>query len=108
MTFMSGLGSASGRGEHPAGSLGAAFRVASPAQSNPPATAPIVAAREQPSTSSGWNQPQIPWVRSWLVANKKLLFALCLALFVISFNGRWRIGLDSSIYRGLAANLAAG
>ena len=35
-------------------------------------------------------------------------FGFLALLYLISFNGQWRIGHDSSIYRGLAANLAVG
>src|SRR4051812_35865801 len=36
------------------------------------------------------------------------LFVLVALLYLISFNGRWRIGLDSANYRGLANSLATG
>jgi hypothetical protein len=43
-----------------------------------------------------------------IVRYRKLFFIGIAALYLISFNGRWRIGLDSSIYRGLGHNLATG
>ncbi|WP_428936768.1 hypothetical protein [Fontivita pretiosa] len=43
-----------------------------------------------------------------IVRHRKVLYAYVAFLLIISFNGRWRVGLDSSHYRGLAANIAAG
>lgn len=43
-----------------------------------------------------------------IVRYRKLFFAGIAFLYLISFNGRWRMGLDSSIYRGLGHNLAMG
>jgi hypothetical protein len=37
-----------------------------------------------------------------------ILFGILILLYAISFNGQWRPGQDSAIYRGLAANLAEG
>src|SRR5450432_3431 len=37
--------------------------------------------------------------------HRKILVAL---LYIFSFNGKWRLGLDSAIYRGLALNIASG
>ena len=39
---------------------------------------------------------------------RHLLFGILAVLFLVSFNGQWRLGHDSAIYRGLAANIAAG
>jgi hypothetical protein len=39
---------------------------------------------------------------------RKPLLAVVLLLYVVGFNGRWRVGLDSANYRGLAINLASG
>ena len=36
------------------------------------------------------------------------LFVLVALLYIGSFNGRWRLGLDTANYRGLALNIAAG
>lgn len=36
------------------------------------------------------------------------LLALCVAVVLAGFNGQWRIGVDSSAYRGLADALASG
>lgn len=43
-----------------------------------------------------------------IVRFRHWFFAFTALLLLVSYNGQWRIGLDSSIYRGLAANLAAG
>jgi energy-coupling factor transporter transmembrane protein EcfT len=39
---------------------------------------------------------------------RHLFFGFLAVLFLVSFNGQWRIGHDSAIYRGLAANIVAG
>src|SRR4051812_31867742 len=36
------------------------------------------------------------------------LFLFAAFLFAISFNGKWRLGLDSANYRGLADSIASG
>lgn len=51
--------------------------------------------------------PDTPFTR-WLVRWRYLFFAGLFVLLVAQFNGQWRVGLDSSIYRGVADNLAAG
>jgi hypothetical protein len=43
-----------------------------------------------------------------IVRYRKLFFIGIAFLYLISFNGCWRLGLDSSIYRGLGHNLALG
>jgi hypothetical protein len=43
-----------------------------------------------------------------IVRYRKVFFIGIALLYIISFNGRWRIGLDSSIYRGLGHHLATG
>lgn len=45
---------------------------------------------------------------SWIVALRWVFFALVGLLLVVGYNGRWRIGRDSSLYREVARNLAAG
>ena len=48
-----------------------------------------------------------PFTR-WLVRWRRWFFVGIALLIVAQFNGNWRIGLDSSIYRGVADSLAAG
>jgi hypothetical protein len=43
-----------------------------------------------------------------IVRYRKFFFFGIALLYVISFNGRWRLGLDSSVYRGLGHSLATG
>src|SRR3954447_21513950 len=57
---------------------------------------------------SGWNQPRIPWLTDAIVRYRRWLLVLSVVPFLLGFNGRWRIGLDSSIYRGLASSLLHG
>jgi hypothetical protein len=51
--------------------------------------------------------PDTPFTR-WLVRWRYVFFAGLIVLMIAQFNGQWRVGLDSSIYRGVADNLAAG
>ncbi|HEX8325690.1 MAG TPA: hypothetical protein VF595_17430, partial [Tepidisphaeraceae bacterium] len=51
--------------------------------------------------------PETPFTR-WLVRWRYWFFAGLTLLVVVQFNGQWRIGLDSSIYRGVADSMAAG
>src|SRR5690349_11438631 len=53
-------------------------------------------------------EPVVPWITDTLLKHRKLLIALALIPLIVSFNGRWRMGLDSSIYRGLGRSLATG
>lgn len=39
---------------------------------------------------------------------RKVFFALLVLPYLAAFNGQWRIGLDSAIYRGLAESLSEG
>src|SRR5690242_5638871 len=43
-----------------------------------------------------------------IARHRKLLFILIGVLYVLGFNGKWRLGLDSANYRGLALNIAHG
>ena len=44
------------------------------------------------------------WLEQW----RFWFFAGLVVLILAGFNGQWRIGLDSSVYRGIAENLATG
>lgn len=48
-----------------------------------------------------------PFTR-WLVRWRWVFFGLLGVLVVLPFNGQWRIGLDSALYRGVAENLVNG
>ena len=50
---------------------------------------------------------QSPFTRA-LERYRHLFFALLTIPFIAGFNGQWRIGLDSAVYRGLAESLSAG
>ena len=50
---------------------------------------------------------ETPFTR-WLVRWRAWFFVGLALLIVLNFNGKWRVGLDSAIYRGVADNLAAG
>src|SRR5438874_10227784 len=70
-----------------------------------PPAAPPEMSREKPVRQ--W-QPAIPWATDWIDKNRKLLFAIAVLPYLLTFNGRWRIGLDSATYRGLGHALAMG
>jgi hypothetical protein len=50
----------------------------------------------------------LPWLIGRIAHLQKVFYVLIGLLYVAAFNGQWRIGLDSAIYRGLGASLAAG
>ncbi len=43
-----------------------------------------------------------------IVRFRILIFSFIALLFILGFNGRWRLGLDSANYRGLALSIASG
>lgn len=47
-------------------------------------------------------------VTRWITRWRKLLLCLPVLFLLLGFNGKWRVGLDSSLYRGLALNFAHG
>src|SRR5215471_2081029 len=47
-------------------------------------------------------------VTDFIARYRHWLFGFVAFLLVISFNGRWRLGLDTSEYRGLALGIASG
>lgn len=54
-----------------------------------------------------WMCRESPFTR-WLERWRFWFFAGLTILILAGFNGQWRIGLDSSVYRGIAENLATG
>jgi hypothetical protein len=43
-----------------------------------------------------------------IARHRFIFFSLLVVLYAVSFNGQWRIGHDSAIYRGLGSSLASG
>lgn len=70
-------------------------------------TAPLL-----PRQSSIIVEPDLSCADSWVARaiekHRVALFILCGLIQLVSFNGQWRIGLDSSLYRGLADALVSG
>lgn len=54
--------------------------------------------RSEESVSLGWLDA--------LVRHRKIAYAFMVLMYVASFNGIWRVGVDSALYRGLARSLA--
>lgn len=50
---------------------------------------------------------QLGWF-DWLNRHRRLWFSIVAAFYVLSFNGLWRVGVDSALYRGLARSLVNG
>src|SRR3954465_15210945 len=86
----------------------------SAAQGSPHASSPPLTKLDTPRksplapTPTTLPEPVVPWITDTLLKHRKLLMGLAMIPLIISFNGRWRMGLDSSIYRGLARSLATG
>src|SRR5438552_10896401 len=69
---------------------------------------PTLDTRRTSTSPRRQREPVVPWVTDGLIRHRKLAIAASLIPIIISFNGRWRMGLDSSIYRGLARSIASG
>jgi hypothetical protein len=82
-----------------------AYARTSIATGDAPTAPPVDAARAKPKRQ--WQTP-IPWGTDWIDQNRKFLFIIAIVPFILTFNGRWRIGLDSALYRGLGHALASG
>lgn len=50
---------------------------------------------------------QLGWF-DWLTRHRRKLFAIVVAFYVLPFNGLWRVGVDSALYRGLARSIVRG
>ncbi|MEA2710869.1 MAG: hypothetical protein QOF78_3470 [Phycisphaerales bacterium] len=44
----------------------------------------------------------------WIVRHRVHIFVFAAVFYLLAFNGEWRVGRDSSLYRGLAHSLATG
>jgi hypothetical protein len=44
----------------------------------------------------------------WIVQHRVHIFVFAAVLYALAFNGQWRVGRDSALYRGLAHSLATG
>ncbi|MGC4030797.1 MAG: hypothetical protein QM754_03485 [Tepidisphaeraceae bacterium] len=72
----------------------------------PSSLAPTPHSADAPTTlNKALAAPETAFTR-WLVTWRWLFFAGIFILTILPFNGQWRIGLDSSIYRGVADSLA--
>ena len=43
-----------------------------------------------------------------IVRHRKVLWCILIGVYAFAFNGQWRVGKDSALYRGLAHSLASG
>src|SRR5688572_29016089 len=85
----------------------AAVADASPAPGGAALTAPAAAA---PAARGG---PQIPGdtdtpLTRWIVEHRVHIFVAAGLCYLLAFNGAWRVGRGSALYRGLAHSLATG
>jgi hypothetical protein len=58
-------------------------------------------------------RPRIPGdadtpMTRWIVAHRVHIFVFTAVFYALAFNGQWRVGRDSALYRGLAHSLATG
>src|SRR5438270_10054936 len=49
-----------------------------------------------------------PAITDGIVRHRNTLFAIVIIIFLLAFNGQWRVGRDSALYRGLGHSLASG
>jgi len=79
----------------------------------PPATATAadsIAGAALPQTR---REPRLPGddetpLTRWIVAYRVHIFVVAAVFYALAFNGQWRVGRDSALYRGLAHSLASG
>ena len=66
----------------------------------------------EPSLDEGFGRKperelQLDWF-GWLTRHRRMLYAIVAAFYILTFNGLWRVGVDSALYRGLARSMARG
>src|SRR5262245_32879713 len=97
------------------------FRVSAPSPavfSGPAVNEPLAGRKDsvRPSDGRGDDRPPPPPpqpllesdLTRWIVRYRRILFGIAAFFLLVTFNGIWLIGRDSSLYRGLAHNLATG
>src|ERR671912_412063 len=67
-----------------------------------PAAAPVV--RGGPQIPGDTDLP----LTRWIVQHRVHIFVAAAICYLLAFNGAWRVGRDSALYRGLAHSLATG
>jgi hypothetical protein len=75
-----------------------------------PAAAELSAAVEAPSTDPALPSPRsfADYVLAWVDAHRLKLFVAVAALYLLGFNGQWRLDADSALYLSIGRNLAEG
>src|SRR5689334_14835956 len=53
------------------------------------------------------NVPQTP-LTEHIVRNRRVYWIILAVVYLFAFNGQWRVGQDSALYRGLGHSLASG
>jgi hypothetical protein len=59
------------------------------------------------SPSAAREIPQSP-LTEWIVSHRRHLYVGLFIFYLFAFNGQWRVGRDSALYRGLGHSLATG
>ena len=88
---------------------------------DPPGTAPAAAAAPTSASTADAiayatprpHEPRLPGddetpLTRWIVAHRVHIFVFAAVFYALAFNGQWRVGRDSALYRGLAHSLASG
>src|SRR4051794_17315874 len=77
-----------------------------PGADDPASKGPSARVREPRDAASEAALPQR--LLAWADAHRLKLFAAVLALYLLAFNGQWRVDADSALYLTLGRNLAEG
>src|SRR4051794_38090377 len=79
----------------------------SPAGADAPTVGrPSASSTDSRDASAGVPLPQC--LLNWSDAHRRKLFVAVLALYLLAFNGQWRVDADSALYLTLGRNLAEG
>src|SRR5437764_8307580 len=59
------------------------------------------------NSAAAGEMPDTPLTRG-IVKNRHILWITLAVFYLLAFNGTWRVGRDSALYRGLGHSLASG
>jgi hypothetical protein len=100
------------------GSEAATADVSRPPDESGATSAPAAAAAAAPASGIAYatprsRDPRLPGddatpLTRWIVAHRVHIFVFAAVFYALAFNGQWRVGRDSALYRGLAHSLASG